>query len=212
MKFDFDLEKCSDVGLVVKHGNKDNVVLFFDEFEDASIYRATLFRTEVAFAEGFIQMANIISKKYEYRQPEGEYAEEKIVNSPCPTFIEKKLVQQVNKRIICKYYKPADFKSYSNSCNFGKEEYGFDTYGVIYESFDKVKYITQIESQRNDLYINIDFLPCGHYFVVLHVENRNGEIIKTSVPYYFNVLQRKEPDNKELIDAIQASGKNAVYL
>jgi len=64
MKFEFNVEKCSDIGLIVKHGNKDNVVLFFDEVENAATYKAVLFRTDVVYErEEFLSEGKITQKE-----------------------------------------------------------------------------------------------------------------------------------------------------
>ena len=204
MKFSFNKSKCLDMGLVVKHGNKDNIVFFFDEFEDAAIYRAILFRMDTSYDnEGFIQ--------------------EKIIN-------ERKVFLRDNfNNITEKVFQSFDghcSPSYNNnsflsitSTTFNGTAYSFEDQrhwmggalkldSVKEEPFENIKYITQIEAQRNDMYINVDFLPCGNYLVILQAEGRNGEKLRETMPYYFKVEQTSQ---KELLDTIRGAGRAAYF-
>ena len=46
MKFEFNINECKDLGLIVKRGNKDNIVVFFDAIEEASGYIIELYRAD----------------------------------------------------------------------------------------------------------------------------------------------------------------------
>ena len=118
MKFTFDKDRYCDLGLVLKHGNRDNIVLFFDEIEDAAIYRAKLFRTEVEFEiEGSLREVELISKEVEYRL--GRYVEfngcrrkeeyKETIENTCikrpvgkmfPAIYDGKICQEVKREII----------------------------------------------------------------------------------------------------------------
>lgn len=184
MKFDFNYEKCSDLGLIVNHGNKDNVVLFFDEVEEAACYRACLFRTNANYGEGFIEKADITRKQIvitDQDNTQKRIVEERINNNAGrPLFIDKNLVID-------------SVATYRNA----------RIHVAVKYPFKEVKFITSLESSRNDLYINIDFLPCGSYFVILQVEDRNGNIIKEAKPYYFKV---DRASNDDIIKAIEGAG------
>ena len=180
MKFVFKQDNYSDIGLIVKHGNKDNVVLFFDKIEDAALYRANLFRTNVNWQnDGFIKEEKVLHKfiKFEIINNYGRIKEEMKTSF----YINEPNYPSVVKDKLC-------FQTYENICDrWGQHEIT----SVNYEDFENVKFITSLESSRDELYINIDFLPCGSYFVCLEVENRGGEIIKSAVPYYFKIRNIK---------------------
>lgn len=56
MKFEYNKEKYADLGLIVKHGNSQNVVFFWDEVEDAASYVIEIYRYvgDRKFSEGFM--------------------------------------------------------------------------------------------------------------------------------------------------------------
>lgn len=203
MKFDFVKSKCSDLGLVVKHGNSDNVVFFFDENEDAACYKLRLFRTNlVANNESFIIEDSIKSDDIKYLNRDRDKLvrlnNNHIENNPnnlC--FKNKELFVQIKRQI----------KSVTISIN-GNQSYFYDYeyFDVLKEKFSEVKFITTIESDRNNLYFNVNFLPCGQYLAILDIENRSGEVFETSIPYYFVIKQKSE---KDLIDAIHGVGRAA---
>ena len=204
MKFDFDYDKCSDVGLVVKHGNKDNVVLFFDEIEEAACYRANLFRTDINFGEqdGFLKKGEVtenpLTIHYDYNGATTEVIEQRLKNGDL-RFIEKNLVQQITASELtnCTIKNAGQSRSYySNSYKLQK---------IREISFNEVKFISSLESGRNDLFINIDFLPCGYYFVILQAEDRNGNIIKESIPYYFKIDKMSNDDILKALKRIHGS-------
>ena len=210
MKFNFDNNKCSDFGLVVKHGNKDNVVLFFDEVQDAACYRANLFRTNAHYScEGFVQQAKIIDEQKihiqstEYhitpqdRLNQNQNRVEQVLDTKWPAYKGDNLVWEDRE--------PINFSCQINNHNYGRGEYKLKL--VKQCSFDDVKFITSLEAQRNDLYINIDFLPCGDYFVILQAEGRDGKIIKEALPYYFKV-ELQVPIN-DVFKATKEAGRRA---
>jgi len=204
MKFGFDKNKCSDIGLIVKHGNKDNVVLFFDEVENAATYKAVLFRTDVVYGtEKFLSEGNITQRKIKLRHFDNNIEEKDYTllnDHSLPLFIGNNLVYQTKYKSSCESYCFDDSRNWMSS---GRE---CEIYKVNEVPFEKVKYITQLESSRNDLYINIDFLPCGNYIVIVQAEDRNGQTIKCAMPYYFKV---NEISNKEILNAINGAGRAA---
>lgn len=180
MKFEFNINECKDLGLIVKRGNKDNIVVFFDAIEEASGYIIELYRADFMFpSEGFLQAANVKSEKVRQQISPNEYKEIEITSLDIdgPAYIGNELVvtRRWNER---DYYRC--LLSYSQV-----EKY----------SFDRVKPICSIDIDRNQYYANIDFLPYGNYLLILKVENRSGEILATTIPYYFAVLE----DNKNAI-------------
>ena len=180
MKFEFNINECKDLGLIVKRGNKDNIVVFFDAIEEASGYIIELYRLEFTLPkEGFLQAANIKSEKVRKQISPNEYKEIKIIslNIDGPAYIGNELV--VTRRWDEKDYRGRSIKISQ------VEKY----------SFDRVKPICSIDIDRNRYYANIDFLPYGNYLLILKVENRSGEILATTIPYYFVVLE----DNKNEI-------------
>jgi hypothetical protein len=204
MKFDFVKSKCFDLGLVVKHGNSDNVVFFFDENEDAACYKLRLFRTNlVANSESFIVEDSIISDDIQYRNNNDWFDLnsnhiEKNQDKLC--FQKEDLFVQVKRIIRAKNVK------INGQANYYGGYFDYEYSDVLKEKFSDVKFITTIESDRNNLYFNVNFLPCGQYLAILDIENRNGEIFKTSIPYYFVIKQKSE---KDLIDAINGVGRAA---
>ena len=182
MKFEFNINECKDLGLIVKRGNKDNIVVFFDAIEEASGYIIELYRADFMLPkEGFLQAANIIKKSEKVRKQisPNEYKEIEItsLNIDGPAYIGNELV--VTRRWDEKDYRGRSIKLSQ------VEKY----------SFDRVKPICSIDIDRNQYYANIDFLPYGNYLLILKVENRSGEILATTIPYYFVVLE----DNKNAI-------------
>ncbi len=204
MKFDFKKSKSSDLGLIVKHGNSDNVVFFFDEDENAACYKLRLFRTNlVANSESFIAEDLIISDDIQYRNGDNwvdlnNNHIEKNSNKLC--FQNKELFVQIKRKIRTSNVKINGQNNYYG----GYRDYEYSD--VLKEKFSDVKFITTIESDRNNLYFNISFLPCGQYLAILDIENRNGEVFKTSIPYYFVI---KAKSDKDLLDAINGVGRAA---
>lgn len=182
MKFQFNINECKDLGLIVKRGNKDNIVVFFDGDEEAGGYIIELYRLGFTLPkEGFLQAANIIKKSEKVRKQisPNEYKEIEITSLDIdgPAYIGNELV--VTRRLNERDY-------HRRLLNYSQvEKY----------SFDRVKPICSIDIDRNQYYANIDFLPYGNYFLILKVENRSGEILATTIPYYFVVLE----DNKNEI-------------
>ena len=205
MKFDFDLTNCSNIGLLVKHGNKDNVVLFFDKIEDAACYKASLFRTHVEYEnEGFFKLGkvnaipcNLMVRDYTNGYDRIKKVEDvslELDNQRGPVFSDGNLLSQTWKSVNCLSY-------YINGSERRPDNSGCVKLGTINKtSFENIKYITTLESSRNDLYINIDFLPCGNYVVVLQAEDRTGNIICQAMPYYFKV---SKASNSEILEAIE---------
>lgn len=180
MKFEFNINECKDLGLIVKRGNKDNIVVFFDAIEEASGYIIELYRADFMFpSEGFLQAANVKSEKVRQQISPNEYKEIEITSLDIdgPAYIGNELV-------VTRRWNERDY--HQRLLNYSQvEKY----------SFDRVKPICSIDIDRNQYYANIDFLPYGNYLLILKVENRSGEILATTIPYYFVVLE----DNKNAI-------------
>jgi len=116
-----------------------------------------------------------------------------------PHFFDDNLVYQSSYIASCRGYHDEVLRSWIETSQITVPK-------VIKEPFEKVKYITQLESSRNDLYINIDFLPYGNYIVIVQAEDRNGQTIKCAMPYYFKV---NVISNKEILNAINGAGRAA---
>ena len=99
MKFEFDIRKCSDVGLVVKYGNSNNVVFFFDENEDAASYSLELYRLDFDMGNnGFLrEVCEIQKKEASYQKGYDvieKYTDESLVSPKQPYFDGKQLIAQ----------------------------------------------------------------------------------------------------------------------
>ena len=78
---------------------------------------------------------------------------------------------------------------------------------VIKCSFDEIKPICSISIDRRTFFASVDFLPEGEYVCILNVEDRNGEIIKRSVPYYFKI--KANADISKQLAGIQSSVRSS---
>lgn len=176
MKFDFDIKKCSDVGLVVKYGNSNNVVFFFDENEDAAVYSLELYRLNFDMGNnGFLKnVCEIQKQELSYKKGYGvveKYTDEALVSPKQPYFDGKQLVSQ-------REWDEPTYDRYRPTIK---------RHEIIKYSFDEIKPICSISIDRRTFFASVDFLPEGEYICILNVEDRNGEIIKRSVPYYFKI-------------------------
>ena len=196
MKFDFDYEKCSDVGLIVKYGNSNNVVFFYDQIEEAAGYRLELFRLEFDMKQnGFLQPADIKLNKgtmgYYGGKPE-LYEYEYVTNLPAflPGYKENELIGM-------REWQESDY----HSRRINRTE-------ITRYPFSKVKPICTLEIERNVFYASVSFLSEGDYICILKAEDRAGNEIAASRPYYFKVFSNRE-FNAQLAAGIQASVRSA---
>ena len=198
MKFDFDIEKCGDVGLIVKYGNSNNVVFFFDENEDATSYSLELYRLDFDMGNnGFLrevcEIQRVTAVKYFVTSKES-YVNECLTEPGNPYYRDHKLISQYVWEEEA--YNPSRVKRVK----------------ILEYPFDQVKPICTIPIDRNTFYTSIDFLPEGRYICVLKIEDRMGEIIKRSVPYYFKV--KASADISKQLAGIQStvrtSGRHVV--
>ena len=177
MKFEFDIRKCSDVGLVVKYGNSNNVVFFFDENEDAASYSLELYRLDFDMGNnGFLrEVCEILTSKEGTFYKNGNY--EKYINESLsvpnqPYFQGEELISQ-------RKWNEMDLRRGSR----------IERCELIKYPFDEVKPICSISIDRNTFFTSVDFIPEGQYICVLKVEDRSGDTIAQSVPYYFIVSE-----------------------
>ena len=196
MKFDFDIKKCSDVGLIVKYGNSNNVVFFFDENEDAAVYSLELYRLDFDMGNnGFLrEVCEIQKQESSYQKGCGvieKYTDEALVSPKQPYFDGKQLVSQ----------REWEEPTYDRYCPTIKR------HEIIKFSFDEIKPICSISIDRSTFYASVDFLPEGEYICILNIEDRNGEIIKRSVPYYFKV--KANADISKQLAGIQSSVRSS---
>jgi hypothetical protein len=196
MKFEFDIRKCSDVGLVVKYGNSNNVVFFFDENEDAASYSLELYRLDFDMGNnGFLrEVCEIQKQELSYQKGYGvveKYTDEALVSPKQPYFDGKQLVSQ----------REWDERTYDRYRPTIKR------HEIIKCSFDEIKPICSISIDRRTFFASVDFLPEGEYICILNVEDRNGEIIKRSMPYYFKV--KANADISKQLAGIQSSVRSS---
>ena len=196
MKFDFDIKKCSDVGLIVKYGNSNNVVFFFDENEDAAVYSLELYRLDFDMGNnGFLrEVCEIQKQESSYQKGYGvieKYTDEALVSPKQPYFDGKQLVSQ-------REWEEPTYDRYRPTIK---------RHEIIKFSFDEIKPICSISIDRNTFYASVDFLPEGEYICIFNIEDRNGEIIKRSVPYYFKV--KANADISKQLAGIQSSVRSS---
>ena len=196
MKFEFDIRKCSDVGLVVKYGNSNNVVFFFDENEDAASYSLELYRLDFDMGNnGFLrEVCEIQKQESSYQKGYGvieKYTDEALVSPKQPYFDGKQLVSQ-------REWEEPTYDRYRPTIK---------RHEIIKFSFDEIKPICSISIDRSTFYASVDFLPEGEYICILNIEDRNGEIIKRSVPYYFKV--KANADISKQLAGIQSSVRSS---
>ncbi len=190
MKFEFNARKCRDVGLEVKYGNVGNVVFFYDQIEEAAGYKLELFRLDLDMKQnGFLKPAEIRKKKgdkEEHLHRGKEPFADEYLTVVAPAYQRNELIAQRE----------------------WEERHG---YNVIKRTaldrypFSKVKPICTLEMERNVFYASVSFLPEGNYICLLKAEDRTGNEIAASKPYYFKV---KADDIGKRLDGI-ASGVRA---
>lgn len=178
MKFEFNEEKSTNVGLVMSNGTTGNIVFFWDENEDAAEYVLELYRTPFS-----IKAATFIlpSKVYEHEISVSVYSDEKRrfinateINSRAerqPSFIEGKLA-------TTRKWEDQDQQNYRNKIKRSKVEY---------TDFSEIKPVCVESIDRNRFYKSYNDLAKGSYIIVLKIMSRKGEEITRSYPYYFNI-------------------------
>ena len=189
MKFEFDANKCRNVGLEVKYGNVGNVVFFYDQIEAAAGYKLELFRLDFDMKQnGFLQLADIqINKgvKELYGGRRENFEDQYVVNLPA---------YRDNELIGVREWQESDYRSRKiNRTELSRYP------------FSKVKPICTLDMERNVFYASVSFLPEGNYICILKAEDRMGNEIAASMPYYFKV---KADDIGKRLDGI-ASGVRA---
>lgn len=208
MKFSFTETKCTELGLTLRHGNNDNLTFFFDEVEEAARYKLLLFRTNLINEySGFIYRTSSIRKdEYEFEYNHPRYSPE---NKEIDVYFDDKMnsIAFHNNKLMSQSirveYQGVNIKKKNgdyHSESFSKKSFR----GVNAVDFSEVKYITTLESERNSLYFFINFLPVGKYIAILQAEDRTGENIECSYPYYFGI---EKQTNDDLMKAILAVGR-----
>lgn len=178
MKFVYNKEIYSDLGLIVKHGNIGNIVFFWDENNLAVNYILEIWRIPEGdkgekIVEGFVQETEICDSEaalekvlgqepYPYRRGENTCLGSLTPGIEWGKFAMNKIWQRRNEK-------------------------AFSRCQVIEFEFNSIKPICTISVDRNKFYHSINDLPHGDYIVCLKVEDRQGEIIEEAMPYYFHV-------------------------
>ncbi len=170
MKFEYNKEKFAELGLIVKHGNCNNIVFFWNENDEAVSYNLEIYRIGWQYKnEGAFEEIGIVNSEAEVYDMNGR---RKVANQrlskQCPAIIEN---------------------SYAVEREW-KEGYGSRPtlrYEVLKYDFNFAFPVCTINIERNKFYHSINDLPCGDYIVCLKLENRSGEIFAESVPYYFHI-------------------------
>ena len=170
MNFEFDANKCRDVGLEVKYGNVGNVVFFYDQIEAAAGYKLELFRLDFDMKQnGFLQLADIqINKgvKELYGGKREAFEDEFITDAPAYEGEQLVAMREWQEQDYRRKVKRTELQCYP---------------------FSKVKPICTLEMERNMFYASVSFLPEGNYICILKAEDRTGNEIAASMPYYFKV-------------------------
>ena len=172
MKFEFDANKCKDVGLEVKYGNVGNVVFFYDQIEAAAGYKLELFRLDFDMKQnGFLQLADIQINKgvMELYGGKREAFEDEYITLKGPAYEGNNFLVMLEREDHCRRkgkVRRTELSRYP---------------------FSKVKPICTVEMERNVFYASVSFLPEGNYICMLKVEDRTGNEIAASMPYYFKV-------------------------
>lgn len=181
MKFEFDAKKCCDVGLEVKYGNVGNVVFFYDQIEAAAGYKLELFRLDFDMKQnGFLQFADIqINKGVKELYGDKRVFEDEFITD-APAYEGEQLV--------------AMREWQEQDCRGKVKRTELQRY-----PFSKVKPICTLDMERNVFYASVSFLPEGNYICTLKAEDRTGNEIAASMPYYFKV---KADDIGKRLDGI----------
>lgn len=173
MQLDIDLKKCSDVGLVVKHGNVNNIVFFWDENENAAIYSLEVYRIDWQYEkEGFFEEAKLLQREVKVYNSGPRIEIDKYLSTDMPALIKKQFVTA---------------REWNDTAHRSK---------VLFYDFTAAKPVCVINVDRNKFYHSINDLPCGNYIAVLKIEDRQGEIATQSVPYYFHIDDAEKTANE----------------
>ena len=190
MKFDYKAKNYSYLGLIVKHGNINNIVFFWDENESAARYLLDFFRIPdgdkgAQLFEGFVREAEIYDSDNAEKLRELGYNGGCCLSTKAPGIVHGKFA--MNKASKSDY-----FNNYT-SCE------------VLQFEFSQIKPICTVTIERKTFYYSLNDLPCGDYILCLKVEDRQGQISGESAPYYFHVDDAEEVA-KGRVNRIVSSG------
>jgi hypothetical protein len=189
MEFEFDAKKCRDIGLEVKYGNVGNIVFFYDQIEDAAGYKLELFRLDFDMKQnGFLRLADIHINEGSIIGWETNITfKDEYITLKGPAYEGNNFLVMLEREDHCRRkgkVRRTELSRYP---------------------FSKVKPICTLELERNVFYASVSFLPEGNYICILKAEDRTGNEITASMPYYFKV---KADDIGKRLDGI-ASGVRA---
>ena len=168
MKFEFNKEKYVDLGLIVKHGNMQNIVMFWDENAQAMSYILEIYRIDWNYEnECFFEEATV---KEQQDSSYNRVAGDKSLSIDGPAVVSMQF---------------AAMREWVENYRYNRSE-------VTFHDFGQAKPVCTVAVDRNKFYHSINDLPCGDYIVCFKVEDRSGEICAQSAPYYFHINDAEE--------------------
>ena len=178
MKFEFNEEKSTNVGLVMSNGTTGNIVFFWDENEDAAEYVIELYRSPISKKySGFILFSEVQELEVstsEYSDARRGFVDVKVKN----TSINRTIGIVGDKLTTTRTWEDTNPRNYREKVKRSE---------VVYKEFSEVKPVCVEIIERNRFYKSFNDLAKGSYIAVLKLMNRGGEEISRSYPYYFTI-------------------------
>lgn len=171
MKFELNESNNYELGLVVRH--YANIIgVFWDENPVAASYIIELYRLNFQFpSEGFLSKVEITESTWRSTKP---YERNIMITN---TEISVSSPAYIGKNFVKNDEKLSDKKSQRQQ------------YSVILYPFTSVKPVYYLTIERNRYYTALNDLVAGDYIIVLKSEDKQGNIIEQSIPYYFCVSE-----------------------
>jgi hypothetical protein len=178
MKFEFNEEKSTNVGLVMSTGTIGNTVFFWDENEEAAEYVIELYRSPISKKyNGFIFPSEVQEREVstsEYSDTRRRFVDVKVKNT------------SINRTIGIVGDKLTTTRTWEDT-NSGNYRGKVQRSEVTYNEFSEVKPVCVEIIERNRFYKSFNDLAKGSYIAILKLMNRGGEEISRSYPYYFTI-------------------------
>lgn len=166
MKFEYDENNQEMLGLDVRAGANGSVVFVWDCFEDAAEYHLELYRIDKAVRNGYVPHGFLKQAQF------SSYANGIYANGIKILFNDDAKLAWFDKSDLLFVY---------------LDRRGMGGYHYSRLPFSDIKPLCEVSVERSIYYKNIADLPQGLCAVILKIEDRNGEIIKQSIPYIFAV-------------------------